>query len=289
VAKWVAKPKEYDWGALKRVARYLKGKPRAVQHFGFQDAPAVAKVYTDSDWAGDRESRKSTSGGAIMMGSNTIKTWSSTQQVIATSSGEAELYALTKGAAQLKGFMAMMCDFGILVEGVAVTDATAAIGIVHRQGLGKLRHIDVQYLWVQLEVSEGRLRVDKIGTTDNPADLLTKALNAETVEKHMNKLGIETHAECAETALKLANLAKAKDGWISKRPWQRRHDTPRRALFTPMRVVGGPANAGSVGSTRVTTGKYATGKTFVIEDNWRTTSQPHRLLGGAWTGTTCFS
>eukprot|EP00973_Karenia_brevis_P070922 9856951-Karenia_brevis.AAC.1 len=106
-------PKHSDWNLLKRVGRYLIGKPRLVQEFKWQELPMTVDCYTDSDWAGDRKGRKSTSGGVLMFGFHTIKTWSSTQQVIALSSGEAELYALVKGAAQSKGICSMLKDFGV--------------------------------------------------------------------------------------------------------------------------------------------------------------------------------
>ena len=50
------------------------------------------------------------------------------------------------------------------------------MGISFRRGLGRTRHSDVQYLWIQEEVAEGRLKVDKVGTTENSADILTKAV-----------------------------------------------------------------------------------------------------------------
>ena len=58
------------------------------------------------------------------------------------------------------------------------SDASAVIGTAHRQGLGKTRHIQIHYLWIQREVKEGKLTV-KVSTNNNPADLLTKAMNGE--------------------------------------------------------------------------------------------------------------
>ena len=138
-------------------------------------------------------------------GGHLIKSWSSTQQVIATSSGEAELYAMVKGASQTKGLIAMLNDFGYAVNAKVCTDANAAIGIVHRQGLGKTRHVDVQYLWIQQEVRDGRLDVAKVNTLENMADLFTKALTADTIEKHMKNLGLSTYTSRAATAPKVAN------------------------------------------------------------------------------------
>ena len=86
---------------------------------------------------------------------------------------------MLKGAGQTRGIMAMMIVFGFMVECVVCTDALAAIFMVHRQGLGKVRHIDLQYLWLQKDVLEGKLGVVKIGASANPVDLMTKYLRSE--------------------------------------------------------------------------------------------------------------
>ena len=80
--------------ALTRVSRYLAGAPQFMQKFEWQTVDAEVRAYTDSDWTGDRTTLKSTSGGVVMSGSHMLKSWSSTQQLIALSSSEAELYAL---------------------------------------------------------------------------------------------------------------------------------------------------------------------------------------------------
>ena len=102
VCKYMSNPREHDWAPLKRVARYLLGAPRAVQYFQWQQSPRAVFVSVDSDWAGDRHDRKSTSGGAMYLGNHLVKSWATTQKHVALSSGEAEIYALVKGAAQAK-------------------------------------------------------------------------------------------------------------------------------------------------------------------------------------------
>ena len=98
------------------------------------------------------------------------------------------MYALVKGVCQTKGLMSLMKDFGYEFKATACSDASAAIGIAYRQGLGKVRHVDVQYLWIQSEVAQGKVGLRKVDTKENPADLMTKPVNAETMHKHMAKL-----------------------------------------------------------------------------------------------------
>ena len=80
-------------------------------------------------------------------------------------------------------------DFGHELEAKVYTDSTAALGIVHRRGLGKTRHISTQYLWIQEKVGRKEISVSKVGTNENPADLLTKHLKLETVLKHVQAMG----------------------------------------------------------------------------------------------------
>jgi hypothetical protein len=73
----------------------------------------VLRVYSGSDWAGCKVSRKSTSGGVVVLNGSLLKAWSSTQATIATSSGEAEKNALVKAA---YGFQSIAKDVAIDVQ-----------------------------------------------------------------------------------------------------------------------------------------------------------------------------
>jgi hypothetical protein len=115
-SKWMAKPAEGHWHLLKRIGRYLKGTPRLVQRFLWQGPVSTAEAHVDSDWAGCRKTCRSTSGGAIRLGAHTIIAWSQSQAVVALSSGEAELYALTKGAAHVLGIISLAGDFGMTLH-----------------------------------------------------------------------------------------------------------------------------------------------------------------------------
>ena len=141
-------------------------------------------VFTDSDWAGCKETRKSSSAGVLMLGKHTLKAYTRKQRIIAKSSAEAELYAAALGASEAKGVQSMMFDLGFEVKPVLAIDAKATEHILHRQGIGKLKHIDVAYLWVQDEIRSHRLRVRRVRSEDNVADLGTKPLSKAVIAKH---------------------------------------------------------------------------------------------------------
>ena len=193
-------PRHCDWGAVKRIGRYLSGRPRAVQWFRWQDRPGHFAIYSDSDWAGCRETRKSTSGACLMLGGHLLKSYSRTQSNIALSSAEAELYATVTAASEGMGLVAMARDYG-MVQGAHIhVDATAAIGIAGRKGLGKVRHLDTQALWIQDAVRTQRIQLEKVLGTENPADLMTKHLDQALLDKMLRKMGIEVAEGRAKSA-----------------------------------------------------------------------------------------
>ena len=120
-----------------------------------------------------------------MMIRNVIKTWSSTQAVVALSSGEAEYYGLVKSGAQSLGMKAVLQDLGIHIDIVLKTDASAAKGIGSRKGLGKVRHLEVSQLWLQDKVARKDLEVEKVEGKKNRADALTKHVPREGLEQHL--------------------------------------------------------------------------------------------------------
>ena len=181
----MANPTVEHMECLKRLARYLVDKRRCRTLYEYQGPVKDVEVYTDTDYAGCVKTRKSTSGGVIMLGSHLLKAWSSTQAVVSLSSGEAEYYGLVKGISQALGVKSMMQDIGIEVKIIAKTDASAAKGIALRRGMGKVRHIEVNQLWIQSKVAQGIVKVVKIDTKENIADHLTKYLDRGGIEKHM--------------------------------------------------------------------------------------------------------
>ena len=133
-------------------------------------------IYSDTDWAGCAKTRKSTSGGCVVLGGHLIKSWSSTQTSVSLSSGESEFYGVVKAGGVSLGYQALLRDLGLNLQVRVWTDSTATLGICGRQGLGELRHIDTQCLWIQQRVRDKSIELYKVKGEDNPADLFTKHL-----------------------------------------------------------------------------------------------------------------
>ena len=139
----------------------------------FQECEAI-DVYSDTDWAGCLRTRKSTSGGCIVLGTHMTKAWSATQASLALSSGEAEYYGVVRAAGIGLGLQALLGDAGVVLPLRIWTDSTAAMGTAGRQGLGKLRHLECHSLWLQQRLRRKEFQLLKVDGKNNPADLFTK-------------------------------------------------------------------------------------------------------------------
>ena len=188
---------------MRRLGRYLIGKRRVVWKFSNQARKKEAKGFTDSDWAGCRRTAKSTSGGAMMIGSHTIKTWSSTQKSITLSSGEAEFVAAVKMSTEIIGLTQLAADWGDELAGNVFVDSSAAIGVARRKGCGKMRHVRVGQLWIQEKQEEGELEFTKVRGELNPADMMTKHVGEGLTVRHMSMLKQDFREGRAEKGLKL--------------------------------------------------------------------------------------
>ena len=136
---------------------------------------------SDSDWAGCKEAP--------------LKAYTCKQHIIAINSAKAELYAAALGATESKGVVFLLKDLGCEMKPVLAIDAKATGHILHRQGIGILKHFDVAYLWMQDEVRSKRLRVRRVKSDENVADLKTNPLSKAVIAKHCLTLGYVNMAE----------------------------------------------------------------------------------------------
>ena len=75
VCRLMSRPTARAWELLKRVGRYLKGCPRLIWMYKWQAPTSVVDITSDANWAGCRRTRKSTSGGTIMLGTHLIRAY----------------------------------------------------------------------------------------------------------------------------------------------------------------------------------------------------------------------
>ena len=143
-----------------------------------------------------------------MIGGCMVKHWSKTQSTIALSSGEAELSGIGSGMAQAIGIQSLAADMAWTLHPRVHSDATAAIGISKRRGLGKIRHLHTADLWVQEKVRSKAITLLKVLGTENPADACTKYLDKASMEKAIGKMQCEYRTGMAKLAPETMGLGK---------------------------------------------------------------------------------
>ena len=198
LARHMKAPHEAAWSDLKRLGRYLSGKPRLVYEYHPQRFQKDLTVYCDSDHAGCLITRRSTTGIVTMYGSHCIKHSSNVQTTVSLSSGESEFYAIVKASAVGLSQQALLHDWGIQVNLRILSDSSAARGTCSRQGLGQTRHVQTRYLWVQEKVARNELKLERVATEKNLSDLCTKPLPEIAVEKHLKTMGLKHYEKRAE-------------------------------------------------------------------------------------------
>ena len=188
----VSAPGAHDETRVKRILRYLLGSRRRCISIPWDNDLESITVYVDSDFAGCRTTRRSTCGGCIAWAGALVKSWSKTMSTLALSTGEAELGATVKGAAEAEGVQSVLRDFAIEASIVLKSDASAAIGITKRLGLGKVRHLATGDLWIQQRVHQKRLEIEKLPGEVNPSDAMTKGLDRVRLDKLMELIGVRS-------------------------------------------------------------------------------------------------
>ena len=168
-------PHGRDWARVKKVSRYLQyTKGTEVNFIVGASKTATLRFYTDSDHAGDKETRKSSTCVVGFLGNCVLSGMSKTQSTIATSSGEAELYALVTGCGEGLQAQGLLEELGIFLKLGLYTDSSTAKKVAQRRGPGAMKHLEVKYLFLQDVTAKKRAFVHKVATADNPADLGTK-------------------------------------------------------------------------------------------------------------------
>ena len=166
ICRNMARPGSAHFARIKKLARFLLGVETSRWECPWQEEPEAAnlKVFTDSDWAGCLRTRRSTSGGLVMLGWHPLRTWSSTQSVVATSSAEAELFSAAEGASRSPGLQSMLQEMGVETSLAVSTDSSSATSFASTRGLGRMRHLEVKDLWLQALVKDGEVTLRKSWT-----------------------------------------------------------------------------------------------------------------------------
>ncbi|GJX22976.1 putative ribonuclease H-like domain-containing protein [Tanacetum coccineum] len=193
--------------AVKRIFRYLKGKPKLGLWY-----PRVSsfdlEAYSDSDYAGANLDRKSTTGGCQFLGRRLISWQCKKQTIVATSTTEVEYVAAVNYCGQVLWIQNQMLDYGFNFMNTKIyIDNESTIGIVKNPVFySKTKHLAIRHHFIRDAYEKKLIQVLKIHTDDNVADLLTKAFDVSSYLGYKESLQRDIDGT---KALLLPNLLKS--------------------------------------------------------------------------------
>ncbi|GJS78767.1 putative ribonuclease H-like domain-containing protein [Tanacetum coccineum] len=178
-ARFQVTPKTSHLLAVKRIFRYLKGKPTLGLWYS-RDSPFELVAYTDSDYAGATQDRKSTTGGCQFLGNRLISWQCKKQTVVATSTTEAEYVAIVSCCGQVLWIQNQLLDYGYNFMHIVINiDNNSTICIIENPVQhSKTKHIEIRHHFIRDCNAKKLIQMVKIHTDHNVADLLTKGFDA---------------------------------------------------------------------------------------------------------------
>lgn len=194
VSAFVANPGHGHWNAIKPILTYFAGTVNHGISFGGNEMDAETPLigFTDADLSTDLVKRKSTTGFMFQLYGGGVFWVSQRQRATALSTTNAEFYAASEGSRDCIWFKAILAELGIDVGTVPMyCDSNCAISIIRDpEDHQRVKHIDVKYFFIRYQQEIGTLKMVKIPTDDQIADIFTKPLPKKRFERLRRMLGI---------------------------------------------------------------------------------------------------
>ncbi|GIL56067.1 hypothetical protein Vafri_11454 [Volvox africanus] len=177
LARFMATPMKGHLNLALGVLRYLSGTRELGLHFGGQDKNR-AEGFSDSDWAGDPMTRRSTSGYVFLLNGAAISWSSQLQRTVAASSVEAEYQATASAVREALWLRKLACDLDLEEGAIEIyLDSQGALSLGKNAIISaRSKHIDVHHHIVRERVVRGEVKLSYCSTERMVVDILTKAL-----------------------------------------------------------------------------------------------------------------
>ncbi|KAJ0568595.1 putative RNA-directed DNA polymerase [Helianthus annuus] len=189
-------PRDSHFAFLKRILRYIKG----TIDYGLRLTPSATSslvAYSDADWAGCPDSRRSTSGFCVFLGNNLISWSSKRQQTVSRSSAEAEYRGVANAVAETSWLRNLLLELHIPVTRATVVycDNISAVYLsdnpVQHQ---RTKHVELDIHFVREKVRLGQVRVLHVPASYQYADIFTKGLSKQLFESFRSSLTVCRHS-----------------------------------------------------------------------------------------------
>ena len=199
LSSYMSNPSKEHWNGVKRLLRYIKGtinyglKFKANESDGLNENGDELYGYSDANWAGDVDSRRSTSGYVFKVANCTVS-WSSKKQASVTkSTTEAEYVALSQATQEAIWMRKLLSDIGCKSEEPTTMyeDNQGAIEISKNAKFhNRAKHIDVRFHFIREKVSTNEVKVVYLSTEDMLADIMTKGLTKKRFQRLRSMLNV---------------------------------------------------------------------------------------------------
>ncbi|WKA10931.1 hypothetical protein VitviT2T_028474 [Vitis vinifera] len=199
VSQYMHNPGEQHMNAVMRILRYLKNAHVKGILFAKNVNHQSIEVYTNADWAGAVDDRRSTSGYFTFVGGNLVTWKSKKQNVVARSSAKAEFRGMALGLCEALWLRLLLQDLGYLSRQPIrlFCDNKAACDIAHNLVQhDRTKHVDVDRFFIKEKLDDKIVELPKIRSEDQLADILTKAVSSQVFSKFLDKLGISRKSFC---------------------------------------------------------------------------------------------
>lgn len=192
LSQFLSLPMTEHWEACKRLLRYLKGSIHFGLHF-YHCGTLQVNCYSDSDWACDKDDRKSVAGYAVYLGSNVVSWCSKKQQVVSRSSTEAEYRALAQATSEVVWIENLLSELKIklVTEPIMWCDNQGAIALAYNPVYhAKTKHVELDIHFIREKIAAKKIEVQFVPSEDQTADILTKPLTFDRFHYLRSKLNV---------------------------------------------------------------------------------------------------
>ncbi|PKA57434.1 Retrovirus-related Pol polyprotein from transposon TNT 1-94 [Apostasia shenzhenica] len=192
VSRYMHDPREPHMKVVTQILRYLKGCPGQGILFSPNDHLKV-ECYTDADWGGSLDDRKSTSGYCTFVGGNLVTWRSKRQSVVARSSAEAEYRAMAQGICELLWLKSLLSELCLISQTplMLYCDNKAAIDIANNPiQHDRTKHVEIDRHFIKEKLESKEVCIPYIRSCDQLADIFTKGLSSQVFSSIITKMGI---------------------------------------------------------------------------------------------------
>lgn len=191
VSQYSSNPGRKHWEAVKRIFRYLRGTAGDRLRYTKDGSPDIAG-YTDADWGGDVDTRKSTTGYVFTMQGGAISWNVKRQPTVALSSCEAEFMAMSRTIQEALWWQSMLEQIFGKQEMDILCDNQSAICVAKNGSYNpRTKHVDIRYHFVHDSLYNGMIELKYVNTKQQAADGFTKPLAPPNLKAMKQQIGIE--------------------------------------------------------------------------------------------------